>query len=76
MTYLNDSNIRITAEKLYTKYGKPLEKKHWGQFVAISPTGKIVVARTLNDVSKKARERFGIGNYVFKIGEKAVGNWL
>lgn len=68
--------IKQTAEKLYERYGKPLEKKHWGQFVAISPSGKKIIATTLYEASEKALQKFGRGNFVFKIGEIAVGEWL
>ena len=74
---MKGANIEIekTATKLYKKYGKPLEKKHWGKFIAISPKGQTVLAPTLNEASKKAT-KFGRGNFVFKVGEYAVGDWL
>ncbi|KKU56518.1 MAG: hypothetical protein UX79_C0031G0003 [candidate division WWE3 bacterium GW2011_GWB1_47_11] len=68
--------IKQTAEKLYKRYGRPLEKKHWGKFVAISPTGKTIIAPTLYEASDKALEKYGRGNFIFKIGEIAVGEWL
>lgn len=71
----NEVKIKQTAEKLYDKYGKPLEKKHWGKYVAISPKGQTVLASNLNEASKKA-VKFGRGNFIFKVGEYAVGDWL
>ena len=70
------ANIKQTGERLYKRYGKQLEKKHWGKYIAISPTGKTIIAPTLYEVSEKALEKFGRGNFVFKIGEIAVGDWL
>ena len=67
--------IKQTAEKLYGRYAKPLEKKYWGKYIAISPKGQTVLASTLNEASDKAA-KFGRGNFIFKIGEYAVGDWL
>ena len=60
--------IKQTVEKLYGRYAKPLEKKYWGKYIAISPKGQTVLASTLNEASKKA-VKFGRGNFIFKIGE-------
>lgn len=71
----NEVKIKQTAEKLYRKYGRPLEKKYWGKYIAISPKGQTVLASNLNEASKKAA-KFGRGNFIFKVGEYAVGDWL
>lgn len=70
------NDIQQKGKLLYEKYGKPLEKKHWGKFVAVSPKGQTIIAPTLYDVSEKAPVKFGRGNFIFKIGEVAVGDWL
>lgn len=75
MTKKNASDIKQTAETLYKKYGHPLEKKHWGKYIAISPKGQTVLASSLNEASRKA-VKFGRGNFIFKVGEYAVGDWL
>ncbi len=62
-------------DELYDKYGKPLEASHRGEYVAISPLGKTVVGKTLLDIAQQATATFGPGNYLFKIGEPAVGKW-
>jgi hypothetical protein len=61
------------ADKLYEQYGKPLEKDHAGEFVAIALDGRTVVAGTLLEVSTKAIEELGPGSFVFKIGLGATG---
>ena len=71
----DETIIKKTSEKLYKKYGRPLEKKYWGKYIAISPDGRTVLGSSLNETAKKA-SKFGRGNYIFKIGEIAVGNWL
>ncbi len=70
----NPRNIS-DADNLYEQYGKPLEEKHTGQYVAISTDGKTVVAQSLLGVMQRAKEQLGPGNYVFKIGERTVGKW-
>lgn len=63
------------AADLYERYGKPLEGGQLGQYVAIYPDGKTVIAGTMADVANQAVERFGAGAVIFKIGEGAAGKW-
>ena len=70
-----ESTNRETAETLYNQYGKPLEETHPGQYVAISKDGKTIVGPTMLEVMQKAKASFGPGNYVFKLGQRAVGKW-
>ncbi len=63
------------SDKLYKKYGKPLEKEHWGKFLAVSQKGKTVLGADLLEVAQKAAKTFGPGNFIFKVGEIAVGKW-
>jgi hypothetical protein len=64
------------SEALYERYGKPLEKKHLGKYIAISLTGKTLIADTVMELMQQAKETLGPGNFIFKIGERAVGKWL
>lgn len=64
------------AEALYEQYGKPLEEKHKGKYVAISQDGKTVIGTSIFAVMQEATEQFGAGNFIFKIGELSVGKWL
>jgi hypothetical protein len=64
------------SDALYERYGKPLEKTHWGRYVAISQDGKTVIADTVLDLMQQAKTTLGPGNFIFKIGERAVGKWL
>ncbi len=63
------------GDQLYQQYGRPLEKNHWGEFVAISKEGKTVLGNDLIRVMKKSLADFGPGSHVFKVGEKAVFKW-
>jgi hypothetical protein len=60
------------AQRLYQQYGKPLEKTHWGEFVAISQEGKTVLGKTMVEALQKALKTIGPGTFLFKVGPKAV----
>jgi hypothetical protein len=66
---------RKTARSLYEQYGKPLEAEHRGEYVVISENGKTIVGKSLTEVVTNSIERFGKGNFVFKIGSRAVGSF-
>ncbi len=71
----NTKEIERLYDDLYEKYGRPLEVAHKGDYVAISPKGETITGKTLLDVAQRATAAFGPGNYIFKIGEPAVGKW-
>lgn len=63
------------SDKLYKKYGKPLEKEHWGKFLAVSQSGKTILGDNLLKIAQKAVKTLGPGNFIFKVGDIAVGKW-
>jgi hypothetical protein len=63
------------SEQLYDRYAQPLEGEHAGKYVAISPDGQVLLGDTMLEVAQQATERFGRGNFVFKLGPRAVGKW-
>ena len=68
-------NLNKLGDNLYSKFGKPLEEKHWGEFIAISKDGKTILSSNLIDVLKKAEKSFALQSFIFKVGEKAVYKW-
>ncbi len=64
------------ADRLYEQYGKPLEDAHRGEYLAVSRDGQILLAPSLLEAVDQAADAFGPDNFVFKVGEKAVGKWL
>jgi hypothetical protein len=64
------------SDALYERYGKPLEKTHKGKYVAISQKGKVLIADTVFDVMQQAKTILGPGNFIFKLEERAIGQWL
>jgi len=67
--------LKRKANRLYDQYAKPLEVEHTGKYVAISPRGQVMLGETMLEVAQKATETFGRGNFVFKVGPRAVGRW-
>jgi hypothetical protein len=74
---MNAADHRQTDDglRLYELYGKPFEAQHWGEYVAITPDGRTVLAPTLLEVMQQSVAAFGLGSYVFKVGERTVGRW-
>jgi hypothetical protein len=63
------------ADILYENHVRPLEAEHSGDFVAVSPDGRIILESSLLELTRKAKTDLGPGSFVFKVGERAVGRW-
>ena len=63
------------AESLYEQYGRPLEEKHWGAYVAIFPDGRFALGTSHLEVLDKALAQFGQGSLLFKVEDRVVGRW-
>lgn len=79
---MTDLNVWLAEKeerdrRLYERYGKPLEREHRGQYVAISPDGQTITGDDDVEVLREAIERFGSGNFAFhRVGHRAVDRWL
>ncbi|HTE84260.1 MAG TPA: hypothetical protein VK821_05980 [Dehalococcoidia bacterium] len=60
------------GDSLYEQYGKPLEEEHEGQYIAITPDGKTLLGDSVVEVAEKAKDEFGPGSFLFRLGPKAV----
>ncbi len=60
------------GDRLYKRYGEPLEGEHWGEYVMIYPDGKTVLGDSDLEVVQKALDEYGKGGFLFKIGPKVV----
>lgn len=60
-------------DALYEQFGRPLEREHRGQYLAVSQGGQTALGSTFLEVARKASDQFGPGSFVFKIGGRAVG---
>ena len=67
--------LMAQADSLYELHGKPLEKEHWGEYVAIFPDGIWVLGASRLEALDRALAQLGAGSFVFKVGEKVVGRW-
>ena len=65
--------LKKQSDEIYQQYGKPLERDHWGRYVAIFPDGRTIMGDTLHGVTEEAITTFGRGSFFFKIGPRAVG---
>lgn len=66
-------NLERQSEELYRKYGKRFEPEHNGKYLVITPNGETVLGSSLLEVLGEATRRFGLGNFAYKVGERAVG---
>ena len=55
------------ADRLYDRYVKPLEADHYGDYIAVSPKGQVILGADMLEVAKRATDAFGRGNFVFKL---------
>ena len=63
--------------RLYERFGKPLEKTHKGEYVAIGPDGETILGKSAAEVLQKAIETFGSGNFALaRVGHRTFGRWL
>ncbi len=62
-------------DELYEQYGLPLEGDHWGEYLAVSPSGETLLGPTMFDIAQRAKKQVGPGTFLFRIGERAVGRW-
>ena len=75
MTAPHNGELDHRFDELYERYGKPLEAKHHGEFLAVSRDGRTLLGHDLAEVVEKAASEFGPESFIFKVGEKAVGRW-
>lgn len=63
--------------RLYEQYGKPLEKDHKGEYLAIGPEEQTILGLSDVEVLQKAMETFGSGNFALaRVGHRTFGRWL
>ncbi len=67
--------LQQRADELYDRYAKPYEDQNRGRFIAISPEGRVLLGDDVLDVTEQATKAFGRGNFIFKLGPRAVGRW-
>jgi hypothetical protein len=75
VTAPHNGELERHFDELYERYGKPLEAKHRGEFLAVSEDGRTLLGKDLFEVVERAAADFGPENFIFKVGEKSVGKW-
>ena len=61
------------ARRIYDLHVKPVEQAHRGEYALVTPDGTVVFAPSLVDVMKRAHEQRHLGNFIFKVGDMALG---
>jgi hypothetical protein len=62
---------------LYEKYGKPFEKHHKGEYLAISNDGQTIIGDMMGEVLHEAVEIFGHDNFAMaRVGYPTLARWL
>jgi hypothetical protein len=72
---MSRDDVERLYDELYEQYGNPLEVKHRGECVAISPRGETILGASLLEVAQEAKAKFGTGNFIYRVGARAVGRW-
>lgn len=71
---VGDENPRNQeAHRVYDLHVKPIEHVHTGEYVLVTPDGQLILALTLEDVMRWAHERANPDNFIFKVGDVALG---
>jgi len=60
-------------DQIYETYVKPLEPGHMDQYVLVTPARQTILASTLLDAVRHASKMPSKDNFIFKVGQKAVG---
>ena len=70
---MNPGSQPPDAHRVNDPHVRPLEQAHKGEYALVTPDGRAVFAPTLLDVMQRAHERANPGNYIFKVGDVALG---
>jgi hypothetical protein len=67
-------DVSKLMDQLYERYGKPLEKDHWGEFLAVTEDGRKLLADDYLQAAERGEQQFAPSLvYLFRVGEVAVG---
>lgn len=69
----NRTSQNQEAHRIYDLHVKPIEHAHKGEYALVTADGQVVFAPTLEDVMLRAHERANPDNYIFKVGDVALG---
>ena len=79
---MNESKDWLTKKRkekgaVYEQYGKPLEKQHNGEYLAVSLEGETILGEQAGEVLHKAVASFGSRNFsLIRVGYSTFGKWL
>lgn len=59
--------------QVYDRHVRPVEHAHQDEYALVTPDGETIFAPTLVEIFRRAHERSHPGNYIFKVGDVALG---
>ena len=68
---LTNKEALTRSDALYDKYVQPLEKDHWGKFVAVAPDGRTLLGSNPYKIDMEAWNAFGDEAVMFEVGARA-----
>jgi len=69
----NPASETREARQIYEQHIRPVEQAHRDQYALVTPDGETFFEPTLVAIFKRAHERSNRGNYIFKVGDVALG---
>jgi len=65
--------LKAEADRRYEAFVRSLERDHWGEFIAVTADGHMILGDDLDDLAIRAHEEFGSGVWMFRVGERTAG---
>jgi hypothetical protein len=62
------------GEAVYQRYVKPVEHLHPDEYVLVTPDGGTIFAPSMDELAEKTAHIHGWDNWMFKVGDIAVGH--
>lgn len=64
---------KADANSIYKQYVKPLEQRHKGEYVVVTPDGQTIFGADLMSAVLRAQQISAQDNYIFKVGDRILG---
>jgi hypothetical protein len=68
------ASASLEAHAVYDRHVKPVEHVHQGEYVLVTPDEQTYFASTLVDVLRRGHESSNPRNFIFKVGDVALGS--
>jgi hypothetical protein len=65
--------LRAEGDRLHAACVKPFERERWGEYAAVSRDGRVLFGTDLRELTKRATDELGCGQFAYKVGDKLAG---